>query len=183
MISPSSSAVVEHALEDSHPPRSSRVLVTIVAPDAKGRRRIAGRRVVVGNDAADGAAVAHRRITDLPGKGGKRRVIAAASFATTAWVRGAPDDAHRHRPCRRPAVSGMPVRLTSVRDRASRCFIVGSSVCPPDSACAPSAGSPTASASVVGFTKSKLYIVASSRSGVVHRRPDARRARRACRYG
>ena len=59
-----------------------------------------------------------------------------------------------------PCISAMPVRLTRVTGAARRCFIVGISVCPPESACAPSADRAfTASAMVEGFVKSKLCMV------------------------
>ena len=41
---------------------------------AKNRRRITGRGVIIGQAAADGATIAHRRITDMTGKIGKRRI-------------------------------------------------------------------------------------------------------------
>ena len=58
-----------------------------------------------------------------------------------------------------PRISGMPVRLTSTSGIASRCFIVGRSVCPPPSACAPSVDmAATASAIVPGLANSKSYM-------------------------
>jgi hypothetical protein len=58
-----------------------------------------------------------------------------------------------------PFISAIPPRLTRTSGAASRCFIVGNNVCPPPSACAPSAFSAAAaSAMVPGFMNSKSYI-------------------------
>src|SRR5690606_1926515 len=66
------------------------------------------------------------------------------------------------------------VRLTSTAGAASRCFIVGISVWPPESAWASSRASAfTASAMVEGFTNSKLCM--EGPPSAVDRRPDPRR--------
>src|SRR6056297_3780519 len=58
-----------------------------------------------------------------------------------------------------PCISAMPLRLTRSSGAASRCFIVGSSVCPPPNACAPSVFSAAAASAIVpGFANSKSYI-------------------------
>ena len=66
MISPSSSAVVNRPLKKSSA-LISRLLVTMVAPSASSGRGIVGCRIVVGDRAADGAAVPHMRVADAAG--------------------------------------------------------------------------------------------------------------------
>ena len=67
--------------------------VWMVAPSASTAGRIAGRRVVVGERAADRAHVAHHRVADAAGELGERRHGALArrrSTATAACVAIAP---------------------------------------------------------------------------------------------
>ena len=71
MISPSSSAVANRPLKKSSA-AILRLLVTIVAPSAS-RRPDSRRRIVVGDRAADGAAIAHVRIADELGELGTGR--------------------------------------------------------------------------------------------------------------
>ena len=63
MISPSSSAVENMPVKKSSA-AMRRLLVMIVAPEAEARRRIIGVRIVVGDRAANGAAIANLRIAD-----------------------------------------------------------------------------------------------------------------------
>ena len=62
-------------------------------------------------------------------------------------------------PVQMPCISGMLDRLTNVVGEARRCFSVGIRVCPPPKACASSPpNAATASAMLLGFSNSKLYI-------------------------
>ena len=74
MISSGSSAVSNRPLKKSSA-RMRRLLVTMVAPSPRTRRRIVGVRIVVGDRAADGAAMAHRRIADQARELGERRDV------------------------------------------------------------------------------------------------------------
>ena len=94
MISPGSSAVSNRPLKKSSA-AIARLLVMMVAPSAERGGRIIGGRVVVGDRAADGAAVAHRRIADHAGELGERRDSACCTtgaLATSAWRVMAPID-------------------------------------------------------------------------------------------
>ena len=72
MISSGSSAVSNRPLKKSSA-AIRRLLVMIVAPRPEHGRRIVGVRIVVGERAADRAAMAHRRIADHAGELGQRR--------------------------------------------------------------------------------------------------------------
>ena len=72
MISSGSSAVSNRPLKNSSA-TILRLVVTMVAPSAEAGGRIIRVGIVVGDRAADGAAVAHRRIADHRGELGERR--------------------------------------------------------------------------------------------------------------
>ena len=72
MISSGSSAVSNRPLKKSSA-AILRLLVMMVAPSAEHGGRIVGGGIVVGDRAADRAAVAHRRIADHAGELGERR--------------------------------------------------------------------------------------------------------------
>ena len=118
------------------------------------RRRIVRRRIVVGDRAADRAAIAHLRIADMAGEIGQRRdgrSSTSAEVATSAW-RVMPPITTLLPSTLMPASSLMPPRSTTSLGLARRCFSVGIRVMPPDMA-RPSAlplSRPTASASDFG---------------------------------
>jgi hypothetical protein len=114
--------------------------------------RIVGGRVVVGDGAADGAAVAHMRVADMGGELGQRRDRPAHGFVRRhVGVRGAGLDGERAA-FRRDARQPRPVRSMTSLGVARRCFIVGMMVMPP--AISLASGAPlssfTASATEVG---------------------------------
>ncbi len=132
MISAGSSAV-----ENMPVKKSSASMLALVGddggaePEAGGR--IVGVRVVVGDRAADGAAVAHRRIADHAGELGDHRHgllhHRRGVHVDMAGHRADGERARRSTRCRpRPS---MRDRSISCGGSASRSFIVGSSVWPP----------------------------------------------------
>ena len=97
MISSASSAVVNRPWK-----KSSGFELALVGDDGgaerQAGRRIIGGRIVVGERAADGALVAHRRIADQAGQFGQRRDRLArrsAEVATSSCVAVAPITSER----------------------------------------------------------------------------------------
>ena len=143
MISSSSSAVVNRPLKKSSA-AMRRLLVMMVAPSPRQRGRIVGVRIVVGDRAADRAAMAHRRIADQAGEMRERRDVLLARPP-----RSRPRHAASWRRWRAsgPGIS-MPVSPSTLRQvdecfgPARRSFMVGISVWPPArsfaSSCLPS---------------------------------------------
>ncbi len=106
MISPSSSAVSNRPVKKSSA-AILRLLVTIVAPSAEAGRRVIGGRIVVGDRAADRAAMAHMRVADQRGQLGEagNGLLHARRVGDVGMVRhGA--DRRRCGPC-----SSMPVEF------------------------------------------------------------------------
>ena len=100
---------------------------------AEGERGggIVGGGIVIGERAAERAAVADGGIADHAGERGERRdgLRTASEAATSAWVTAAPmvpfaggGDALQ---------LGEPADVDQVAGAARRCFMVGISVCPP----------------------------------------------------
>src|SRR3546814_894086 len=100
--------------------------------EADEARRVVGRRIVVGNRAADGAAVAHLRVADAVGEVGQRGDLRPhrGVAGDGAWVVMAPMTSLPPS-SRMPFRSLMPPRSTRSEGLARRCFRVGMRVMPP----------------------------------------------------
>ena len=135
MISSGSQRGLEQAREESVG-RNLALVGDDVAPSAEHGGRIVRGRIVVGDRAADRAAIAHLRIADAAGERRRAREIAAltsAEAATSAWRVIAPMVTTLPRRPRCRPVCGIADRSTSAAGAASRSFMVGSSVMPPAS--------------------------------------------------
>ncbi len=135
MISSGSSAVSNRPLKNSSA-AILRLEVMIGRAEAERRRRIVGVRIVVGDRAADGAAVAHRRIADHAGE--LRRApewlcCTTGEFATSACLRHGADHERAALQFDARSMPSIALRSTMLAGDASRCFMVGSRVWPPAS--------------------------------------------------
>ena len=103
----------------------------------QGRRRIIGGRIVIGDRAADRAAIAHRRIADALGERGQggNRLMDRGAGRDLGMARHRADDDRVALAADAGELGDLPRSMIALGE-ARRCFIVGSSVWPPASSLA-----------------------------------------------